>query len=110
MIAGIPKPLVSILLAAALLALPSIASAQDTAPAEATPGVTSYAPATGSEPLAAGEGQLTLAAQLTEAGPDLTRGLGDIALAARQASNVFSLPGVQPRIAERLESLRETNA
>ncbi len=75
MIAGIPKSLVSILVAAALLAVPSIASAQDKAPAEGTAGVTSYAPATGSEPLAAGEGQLTLAAQLTEAGPDLTRGL-----------------------------------
>lgn len=75
MIAGIRKPLVRILVAAALLAVPSLASAQEKAPAADTKGVTSYAPATGSAPLAAGQGQLTLAAQLTESGPDLTRGL-----------------------------------
>lgn len=75
MIAGFQKPLVRILVAAALLAAPPLASAQDKASGSDAGGVTSYAPAVGNEPLAAGEGQLTLAAQLTESGPDLTRGL-----------------------------------
>ena len=76
MIAGIRAPLARILLAAALLAAPCVAYAQETAPAAGTgPAVTSYAPPSEGGTLATGQGQLTLAAQLTDSGPDLTRGL-----------------------------------
>lgn len=78
MIAGMTRPLALFLLAAAIAASPRLGAAQEAPQGDdqaEVPGVTSYAPPRQDAPLATGEGQLTLAAQLTDTGSDLTRGL-----------------------------------
>lgn len=75
MIAGIPTPLARMILAVALSAAPLAAAAQEKVVEGTGAAITSYAPPVAGGSLATGQGELTLAAQLTESGPDLTRGL-----------------------------------
>ena len=72
---GVTRLFIAALSASAWL-FAGAASAQDAAPEPALPDLSSYAPATSGLPLAMpGPGEITLAAQLTPAGSEVTRGL-----------------------------------
>ena len=72
---GVTRLFIAALSASAWL-FAATASAQDAAPEPALPDLSSYAPATNDVPLAmAVPGEITLAAQLTPDGPEVTRGI-----------------------------------
>jgi hypothetical protein len=72
---GVTRLFIAALSASAWL-FAATASAQDAAPEPALPDLSSYAPATNDIPLAlAVPGEITLVAQLTPDGPEITRGL-----------------------------------
>lgn len=75
MIAGRHRLLILPSLTAMLLAATYHAHAQEPQAKQSFPGTTSYAPASSEGSLAQGEGEITLAAQLTEDSPELKRGL-----------------------------------